>query len=84
MRRSQFPMLTAALLAMVSAASQAKPAFVKEAQSLGFNQVTNCACCHQGEPKKTGTFTRTGQYLVNQKATRKAAEIDLLWLKDFK
>jgi hypothetical protein len=77
-------MLAAAVLAVASSASQAKPAFVKEAQALDFKQVTNCASCHQGAPLKTGPFTKMGQYLVNQKATRKVAEIDLLWLKDFK
>jgi hypothetical protein len=83
MRRSPFPVLAAAVLALASPSSQAKPAFVKEAQVLGFAQVTNCASCHQGSPKNTGPFTRMGQYLVKQKTTRKVAEVDLAWLKDF-
>jgi cytochrome c peroxidase len=76
-------MAAAAVLAL-ALPSQAKAPFVKAARDLGFTHVTNCASCHQGPPKKMGLFTRMGQYLVDQKAARKAAEIDLNWLKGYK
>jgi len=84
MRRSSLLALTAAAMLAVAIPSQAKPAFVKKAQDLGFKDVVNCASCHQGAPKKTGPFTARGQFLVDQKAAKKAADIDLAWLKDFK
>jgi mono/diheme cytochrome c family protein len=64
--------------------SLAKPAFVKQAQGLGFKDVVNCASCHQGAPKKTGPFTSRGQYLVDQKNAKKATEIDLTTLSRYK
>jgi hypothetical protein len=84
MRRSSLLALTAAALLAVAVPSQAKPAWVKKAQDLGFKDVTSCASCHQGAPKKTGPFTARGQFLVDQKAAKKAAEVDVAWLKNYK
>ena len=84
MRRSiPFAFTTLALLAL-AAPVQAKPAFVQKAKALGFAQVTSCASCHSGTPKKGGAFTPMGQYLVDQKAARKADEVDVAWLKGYK
>ena len=84
MRRSiPFAFTTLALLALAGPA-EAKPAFVQQAKALGITAVTNCASCHSGTPKKGGAFTPMGQYLLDQKAARKAAEVDVAWLKDYK
>jgi mono/diheme cytochrome c family protein len=82
MRRSHL-LLAAAALA-VALPSQAKMPFVKKAQELGIASVKNCASCHVGAPKKGGDFTDMGKWLVAQKATKKAAEVDVAWLKDYK
>jgi mono/diheme cytochrome c family protein len=84
MRRS-FPFaITAFTLLALAAPGQAKPAFVQKAKALGFTDVTSCASCHSGTPKKGGAFTPMGQYLVDQKAARKADEVDVAWLKGYK
>jgi hypothetical protein len=62
----------------------AKPAFVSKAKAAGITSVTGCASCHVGAPKAGGPFTKMGQYLVDQKAAKKAAEVDVAWLKDYK
>ncbi len=84
MRCCSFLVISAAAVLAMAIPSPAKAVFVKTARDLGFKQVVNCASCHQGPPKNTSPFTRMGQYLVDPKAARKAAEIDLGWLKDFK
>jgi cytochrome c peroxidase len=82
MRRSFLFIAAAALVLAVPA--QAKMPFVKKAQELGFANVKNCASCHVGAPKKGGEFTEMGKYLVAQKSAKKAAEVDVAWLKDYK
>jgi len=84
MRRSTLFALTAAALLVVAIPSQAKPPFVGKAKELGFKDVTSCAACHKGTPKKGGEFTARGQFLMDQKTAKKAAEVDVAWLKDFK
>jgi cytochrome c peroxidase len=84
MRRSTpFALATLALLALATPL-QAKPAFVQKAKALGLADVTGCASCHLGTPKKGGDFTAMGKYLLDQKAARKASEVDVAWLKDYK
>jgi len=82
MRRS-FLLLAAAALA-VAIPSQAKPTFVKAAKEAGIEGITSCVACHKGAPKKGGEMTERGQWLIAQKAAKKAAEVDVKWLKDYK
>lgn len=63
---------------------QAKMPWVKKAQDLGFAAVKDCRACHVGAPKKDGELNERGRFLVATKAARKAAEVDLAWLKDYK
>lgn len=79
MRRS-YILLAAAALA-VAIPSQAKPAFVKGANDA---RVKNCASCHVGAPKKGGEMTAMGKWLEEQKAAKKAKDVDPTWVKDYK
>ncbi len=74
------------LLALLAATSlQAKLPWTKKAQAMGFTNVKNCQSCHATEkPKKGDALTDMGQFLMDQKAKHKAAEVDLAWLKDYK
>jgi cytochrome c553 len=81
MRRITLSILGLALLAAVPA--QAKLPWVKKAQDMGFDNIKNCASCHVNEkPKKGEKYNALGDWLMDQKAKKKAAEIDLAWLKD--
>lgn len=82
MRRS-YLLLAAAALA-VAIPSQAKMTFVKAAKDAGIPGVTSCASCHVGAPKKGGEMNERGKWLISQKAAKKAAEVDVKWLKDYK
>ena len=84
MRRSTLSVLAAAALVAVAIPAQAKPAFVSKAKELGIDSVKNCASCHVGAPKKGGDMTEMGKWLIAQKASKKAAEVDVAWLKDYK
>ena len=83
MRRSHFTLLAAALIAVAIPAS-AKPAFVAKAKEAKIDAVKNCASCHVGAPKKGGDMSEMGKWLIAQKAEKKAAEVDVAWLKDYK
>jgi hypothetical protein len=72
----------AALISVVPA--QAKMPWVKKAQELGFADVKDCKACHVGTPKKGGELAARGKFLEETKAKKKAAEVDLAWLKDYK
>ena len=82
MRRT-FYLLAAAALA-VAIPAQAKMAYVKAAKDAGIDAVKNCASCHMGAPKKGGDMTEMGKWLIAQKTAKKAAEVDVKWLKDYK
>jgi cytochrome c2 len=82
MRRSTL-FLAAAVLALAIPA-QAKMPFVKAAKDAGIDSVKNCASCHVGAPKKGGELTEMGKWLEAQKVARKAAEVDVKWLKEYK
>ena len=58
----------------------------KKAKELKIESVQNCASCHTDKMPKKGAagVNEMGQWLVDQKATRKAKEIDVAWLKDYK
>ena len=75
--------LTAAAL-LIAIPAMAKPAFLAKAKAAGFAEVKDCKACHEGAPKKGGDMTERGKFLVAQKAAKKAAEVDVAWLKDYK
>ncbi|WP_243300852.1 hypothetical protein [Geothrix oryzisoli] len=76
--------LIAAAALILAVPAQAKVPFVKKAQELGFAEVKDCKACHVGAPKKGGEMTARGKFLEETKAKKKAAEVDLNWLKDYK
>ena len=86
--RYTFPLLAAATLLALAFPLEAKLPFVKKAQDLGFKDVKSCATCHQDAMPKPAAqgepFKEMGTFLKDQKAKRKAPEVDLAWLKDFK
>lgn len=81
--------LAAVLLAwsgwmLVVAPSSATMPMQKKAKELGF-PVADCLYCH-GEkmPKKdAATYNDRGKWLVAEKDSRKAKEVDVAWLKDY-
>ena len=81
MRMTTMLVASALLLALPV---QAKMPWVKKAQDMGFAAVKDCKACHVGAPKKGGEMSERGKFLVNTKAAKKAAEVDLAWLKDYK
>jgi len=81
MRIATFAAAAALLLALPA---QAKMPYVKKAQELGFADVKDCKACHVGAPKKGGEMTARGKFLEETKAKKKAAEVDLNWLKEYK
>ena len=80
---NQSILLALATALALSVPVQAKPAFLKKAQELKLANVKSCASCHVGAPKKDGNMTEMGKWLIAQKASRKAAEVDVAWLKDY-
>jgi cytochrome c553 len=77
--------LIAAAALLLAVPAQAKLPYVKKAQELGFKEVTSCKSCHvDAMPKKGGELAERGKFLVDMKAKKKAAEVDLAWLKDYK
>ncbi len=82
MRIATLIAVTAVILAVPA---QAKMPWVKKAQEAGFAEVKDCKACHAATPvKKDGPLTERGKFLVDTKATKKAAEVDLAWLKGYK
>jgi uncharacterized membrane protein len=77
-------LITAAAL-ILAIPAQAKMPFVKKAQEAGFAEVKDCKACHAALPvKKDGEMTERGKFLKATKAEKKAAEVDVNWLKDYK
>jgi len=76
--------LIAAAALIFALPAQAKMPWVKKAQELGFAEVKDCKACHVGAPKKGGEMTARGKFLEETKAKKKAAEVDLNWLKEYK
>ena len=74
--------ITSALIFALPA--EAKLPFVKKAKELGFAEIKDCKACHVGVPKKGGEQTERGKFLSDMKAKKKVAEVDLLWLKEYK
>jgi cytochrome c553 len=78
--------LIAASALVLAIPAQAKMPFVKKAKELGFAEITSCKSCHVDAMPKKGASApnERGKYLVATKAAKKAAEVDLNWLKDYK
>ncbi|MBK9796296.1 MAG: hypothetical protein IPP58_07335 [Holophagaceae bacterium] len=79
------PFLVAAAMVLALPA-QAKLPFVKQAKDLGFKEITSCKSCHvDAMPKKgASAANERGAFLTKMKVDKKAAEVDLAWLKDYK
>jgi hypothetical protein len=75
-----------AAAAVLSVPAMAKPDFVKKAQAAGFADAKNCQYCHVDKMPKKGASegNERGKFLTKTKAEKKAAEVDVAWLKDYK
>ena len=76
----------AAGFVMISAGSaHATLDMQKKAKAAGV-EATNCLYCHNEKLPKKGAVTNNdrGKWLVDQKDAKKAKEIDVTWLKDYK
>jgi hypothetical protein len=86
MKAHSFLKITAvlALAAVLAGPLQAKLAWNKKAKAFDAG-VTGCTSCHVNEkPKKKGEpMSERGKWLMEQKETRKAKDMDLSWLKDY-
>lgn len=78
--------LAAVVAALASAPAFADMAMQKKAKELKIESVVNCQSCHTDKVPKKGSaaVNAMGKWLVDQKAARKAKEIDVAWLKDYK
>ncbi len=76
-----FGVAGAALLA--AALLEAKAPWVKKSKDAGFADAKDCTYCHP-TAKATKELNERGKWLMDQKASRKAAEVDMAWLKDYK
>lgn len=76
--------LIAAAALILAVPAQAKMPWVKKAQEAGFAEIKDCKACHVGAAKKGGELTERGKFLVDMKTKKKAAEVDLAWLKEYK
>lgn len=76
--------LIAAAALILAVPAQAKMPWVKKSQELGFAEVKDCKACHVGAAKKGGDLSERGKFLMDTKAKKKAAEVDLNWLKEYK
>ena len=83
MARSLFVSL---FLVLAALPTHAKLPFVKKAQELGFADAKNCQYCHMDKMPKKGASegNERGKFLLKMKADKKAAEVDVAWLKDYK
>ena len=59
---------------------------IKKAKELGITSVTNCQSCHVEKLPKKGepvNLNDMGKWLMDQKAAKKAKEVDVAWLKEY-
>ena len=65
--------------------ASATMAMQKKAKELGFD-ATNCLYCHADKMPRKGaaTYNDRGKWLQAEKDKRKAKEVDVAWLKDYK
>ena len=75
-----------AAAAMLAIPAQAKLPFLAKAKELGFTDIKTCQSCHVDKMPKKGASegNERGKFLIATKAAKKAAEVDLNWLKDYK
>jgi mono/diheme cytochrome c family protein len=79
------PLVFLSALLFTGGALSAKAPWVKKAQKEGFSQIQNCRSCHAADkPNAKGEpFGEVAKWLIEQKKTRKAQEVDLAWLKEY-
>ena len=77
-------LLAACSLIFVTETSLGTMGMQKKAKELGF-PVENCTYCHNEKmPKKeAATYNDRGKWLQAEKEKRKAAEVDVAWLKEY-
>lgn len=78
--------LIAAAALIIAVPAHAKMPFLKKAQDLGFADAKNCQYCHVDKMPKKGASegNERGKFLIKMKADKKAAEVDVAWLKEYK
>jgi len=78
-------LVVTAMVLSGAATASASMAMQKKAKDAGF-AATNCQYCHEDKlPKKEAHASNDrGKFLVAEKDKRKASEIDVNWLKDYK
>jgi hypothetical protein len=85
-RQLKRPILVAALVFALGAALaptiNAKPEFLAKAQELGY-PAQDCTYCHT-KPTGGAGWNARGNWLRGQKKTRRAKDVDVSWLKDYK
>ncbi len=76
----------AASAMILAVPAQAKAPFLGKAKELGFTDIKTCQSCHVDKMPKKGASApnERGKYLIATKAAKKATEVDLNWLKDYK
>ena len=77
---------TVAIVGLTSGPASADMAILKKAKELKIASVQNCQSCHTDKMPKKGAAAcnEMGKWLVDQKQARKAKEVDVAWLKDYK
>lgn len=59
---------------------------VKEAKDLGLTEIKNCQSCHTSKNVKDMSdkdMNEVGQWMMDQKAKRKAKKAEVAWLKEY-
>ena len=87
MKKLGLTLIALAVAAGLAVPASAKAPYVKKAKDAGLADVVkNCASCHaKALPKvKDAELNAMGQWLVDQKKAKGAAEVDVTWLKDYK
>lgn len=76
--------LTAGVLLVGASSSHATMPIQKAAKEAGF-PATSCVYCHVEKMPAKGkaTYNDRGTFLVKQKETKKAKDVDVAWLKDY-
>ena len=84
MNKPLVSILTAGVLLAGAASSHATMPIQKKAKEAGF-PATACVYCHVEKMPAKGKVTNNerGAFLVTQKESKKAKEVDVAWLKDF-
>ena len=58
------------------------PQYLSKAKALGY-PAQNCSYCHRS-PQGGTEWNKRGQWLIEEKKRRKAEQVDMRWLKDYK